>query len=163
MEAVIFRPVTAEELPAVWALWHACADVGNCPWNDDYPTRDILQLDWKNGWLYALFQSDTLVGSASLMQTDDLEKLGFPFQETESIAVLTRLCVTPTLQKRGNGRKLVEQVHLHAISNGIRAIHLLCDVRNENALALYRRAGYRDVCNADLYGDHFTVMEKLLS
>ncbi len=49
-----------------------------------------------------------------------------------------------------------------AATLGARAVHLLCDVRNQSALALYQHAGYRRVCDAHLYGDHFWVHEKLL-
>jgi hypothetical protein len=40
-------------------------------------------------------------------------------------------------------------------------VHLLCDVRNVPGLALFTRAGYREVREASLYGDRFSVREKL--
>lgn len=161
MDTQVFRSVSAAELPSVWALWRACVRDGRCLWNDDYPNRDFLQTDWENGWLRALFQGGLLVGSVSLMPTDDLEKLGFPFQQTERVTVITRLCVHPALQGCGNGRALLEHAHRYIADGGFAAAHLLCDVRNTRALTLYHRAGYHDVCKAALYGERFTVMEKV--
>ena len=163
MEKPPFYPASDADLEDVWALWRACAADPRSCWNEAYPTETILKTDLLNGWLYVFREGGRLIGSSTLMETDDLEKCGFPFLETAAIAVLTRLCVQPALQGQGNGSRLLAHTEAQAAQKGALAIHLLCDVRNAAALALYARGGYRRVCEAHLYGDHFFVHEKLLS
>jgi ribosomal protein S18 acetylase RimI-like enzyme len=151
------------DFAAVWALWRACAADARSLWNDEYPTEAFLRDDIENARLYAFRRDGELVGTATLMETDDLEEQGFPFCQKERTAVLTRLCVRPSLQGRGLGGALLRQMENPALRKGACAIHLLCDVRNVPALSMYRREGYREVCRAALYGEHFSVQEKLLS
>ena len=162
MKKQTFLPAAETDKADVWALWCACAADPRSCWNEAYPTEAILKTDLLNGWLYVFREDDRLIGSSTLMETDDLERCGFPFAETEAISVLTRLCVQPALQKQGYGSLLLTHTEDQAVRKGARAIHLLCDVRNAAALALYARGGYRRVCEAHLYGDHFFVHEKLL-
>jgi len=162
MKACRLERATAADYGAVWALWRACAADGRSLWNEDYPTEDFLRFDMDHGYLYVLYGESGLVGSASLLPPVDLEEQGYPFAETEQIAVLTRLCVQPQLQGRGNGAALLALVEYLAAQRGARALHFLCDVRNAPALALYARAGYRNVCTATLYGETFSVQEKQL-
>ena len=162
MKKQTFLPAAKSDAEDVWALWRACAADPRSCWNEAYPTEAILHTDLLNGWLYILREDDRLIGSCTLMETDDLEKCGFPFSETEAIAVLTRLCVQPSLQGRGYGSQILTCTEAQALRKGAKAVHLLCDVRNTAALALYARGGYRRVCQAHLYGDHFFVHEKLL-
>ena len=162
MKKQTFLSAAETDQADVWALWRACAADPRSCWNEAYPTEAILKTDLLNGWLYVFREDDHLIGSSTLMETDDLERCGFPFAETEAISVLTRLCVQPALQKQGYGSLLLTHTEDQAVRKGARAIHLLCDVRNAAALALYARGGYRRVCEAHLYGDHFFVHEKLL-
>ena len=162
MKKQTFLPAAETDKADVWALWRACAADPNSCWNEAYPTEAILHIDLLNEWLYIMREEGRLIGSSTLMETDDLERCGFPFAETEAIAVLTRLCIQPALQRQGYGSLLLTHTENRATKKGARAIHLLCDVRNAAALALYARGGYRRVCEAHLYGDHFFVHEKLL-
>ena len=163
MEARQFRPAAAGDRAAVWALWSACAADERCLWNADYPTEAYLKQDLGNGWLHVLLEDGRLIGAVTLMPPGTVERQGFPFAEAEPIAELTRLCVQPPLWRRGVGGALLALTEAYAASGGARAIHLLCDVRNAPALALFARSGYREVCRASLYGDRFSVREKLLT
>jgi ribosomal protein S18 acetylase RimI-like enzyme len=162
MENTVFRLATDADASAIWSLWRACAAQSQCLWDDDYPTRSILNFDLENRWSYMLCSGQRLIGSVTLMPTDDLEDLGLPFQETEKIAVITRMCVDPTLQRRGFGSQLFSHTEQLALERGAKALHFLCDIRNVPALALYRKNDCRQVCDVRLYGDPFFVMEKLI-
>ncbi len=157
------RPAEAGDSAAVWALWRACAARDECLWNDDYPTEAFLKHDMENGFLYVLDGESGLVGTVTLMPTDDLEKQGYPFRERERVAVLTRIGVQPALWRKGEGSALLALAETEAARRGAEAMHLLCDVRNVPGLALFARAGYRKICEASLYGDRFFVLEKVFS
>ncbi|MCE5343093.1 MAG: GNAT family N-acetyltransferase [Eubacteriales bacterium] len=162
MENIVCRLATEADESEIWTLWSACAASSQCLWNDDYPTRSILCFDLENRWLYVLCDENQLIGSVTLMPTDDLEKFSLPFQEKEKVAVMTRLCVQPTLLRRGYGSLLLNRTEQETRARGAKALHLLCDVRNAPVLALYHKADYQQLCDVRLYGDHFYVLEKVL-
>ena len=157
-----FRPAVELDQMAVWTLWQACAAQDQCLWDANYPTCDILAYDLEHGYLHVMEQNGQIVGSVTLMLSDDIEKQGYPFAEAARPVVITRLCVTPSLQQKGCGRALFDYARRAAKVSGFDALHLLCDVRNLPALRLYDRVGCREVCRGTLYGDFFSVREFLL-
>lgn len=147
---------------AVWALWQACAAQDQCLWDANYPTRDILSFDLAHGYLHVMEQNGQILGSVTLMISDDIEEQGYPFAQAVRPVVITRLCISPSYQKRGYAQALFDYACRAAKAVGFDAMHLLCDVRNIPALRLYERVSCREVCRGTLYGDFFSVREFLL-
>ena len=153
---------TIDDKSDVLSLYRACADrTGTC-WTNDYPNEEFLDVDIQNQWLYIAEQDGEIVGAASLMPTDDIETIGLPFDETQRVCVLTRLCVSPVLQGHGNGSALLALAEQQALANGARAVHLLCDLDNVKARAMYLRAGYVEKGRPTLYGSEYFAYERIL-
>ena len=104
-----------------------------------------------------------MIGSVSLPPADVIERQGYPFEPCGRAVMLTRLCVLPALWRQGHGACLLRLAEAQAARGGAGGLHILCDVRNATGLALFAAGGYREVCRATLYGDHFSVREKRLS
>jgi ribosomal protein S18 acetylase RimI-like enzyme len=60
----------------------------------------------------------------------------------EDVAHITQLCVAREEQGRGLGRMLIEGSAAHLRTRGFRALTLTVTEANENAVALYRHAGF---------------------
>jgi ribosomal protein S18 acetylase RimI-like enzyme len=60
----------------------------------------------------------------------------------EDVAHITQLCVAKDERGRGLGRILIESCAAHLRSRGFRALTLTVTDANENAVALYRHAGF---------------------
>lgn len=142
----------------IMSLYRACATQPNSCWDDEYPTEEIAMSDIRQGVLY--LEED--YGAATLLEWDDLEDMGLGFEHTEKPCVLCRLCLHPSHQGKGEGKRLLALAEEQARSLGYRSMHLLVDVENKTARRLYESAGYRRVNEAALYGCVFDAMEKRL-
>lgn len=162
MENLTLTPATEADTSAVWAIWQACAQSPETCWNQAYPTPDVLADDIRQGWLYAFRQNSDIVGSVSLPPASDIERQGYPFEPCGQAVMLTRLCIAPSLWRRGLGTALLRLAEREAARRGAGGLHILCDIRNRAGLALFTAGGFHPVCRANLYGDDFSVREKKL-
>ncbi len=162
MDSITFRQAVATDTEAVWALWHACIQDESSCWTCAYPTREILQNDLDHGWLYLYLERGELVGTISLLSTDGLSAFALPFQQTALPRSFTRICVSPPLQGRHLGRKVLRCCETEAARAGTTALHLLCDIHNQKARALFHHAGYLTAGEFTLEGEQFWAMEKSL-
>jgi [ribosomal protein S18]-alanine N-acetyltransferase len=82
---------------------------------------------------------------ASLVLTRHGTVLGYCllFAEGE-FSELMSLAVHPDHQRRGYGRLLMHACLKRAGEEGLEAMHLIVDVKNESATALYRQCGFKD-------------------
>ncbi len=163
MENLTLALATEESREAIWAVWHACAQHPDTCWEDAYPTPADMADDLAHGWLYAFRQDGRVVGSVSLPPADIIEKQGYPFEPCGPAVMLTRICIEPALWRKGLGGALLGLAEAQARRLGAGGLHILCDVRNTAGIALFASAGYQEVCRASLFGDHFSVREKLLT
>ena len=60
----------------------------------------------------------------------------------EDVAHITQLCVAKEVRGRGLGRILIDNCAAHLRARGFRALTLTVTEANENAVALYRHAGF---------------------
>jgi GNAT superfamily N-acetyltransferase/DNA-binding MarR family transcriptional regulator len=76
---------------------------------------------------------------------------------------IKRMWVAPTVRGLGLGRRLLAELETHAGAHGARTLRLETNQSLDEAIALYRSAGYREVApfNAEPYAHHW--FEKSLS
>ena len=144
------------------ALYRACAALPHSCWNELYPSEDICEDDLKNGLLYVSDGPDGPCAAVSLLPWDDVEDEGLPFAPARKPCVMGRLCLTPPRHGKGEGRALLAMAEDEARALGYDAMHLLCDVENHPATAMYLSAGYLPVGKAVMYGHTYEAFEKKL-
>jgi putative acetyltransferase len=78
---------------------------------------------------------------------------------------LKRMFVADWARGHGLGRAILSELEVTASADGLSVVRLETGVRNHEALALYRRAGYREIGPFGSYGpDPLSVfMEKILT
>ena len=83
--------------------------------------------------------------------------------ERERVGQLKRMWVSPEVRGLGLGRRLLEALEAHAREFGLRTLRLETNRALDEAQALYRRCGYREVApfNDEPYAHHW--FEKKLS
>jgi ribosomal protein S18 acetylase RimI-like enzyme len=64
---------------------------------------------------------------------------------TNSILYITEVAVNPSARRRGIGTKLLSAIDVYARKKGIESLYLHVDVKNNGALNMYHKAGYREV------------------
>jgi ribosomal protein S18 acetylase RimI-like enzyme len=122
----MIRPFTLSDQAAVIALWDACGLTR--PWND--PLKDIARkLQVRPDWFLVGEAAGTIV--ASVMVGYDGHR-----------GWLNYLSVSPTVQRQGWGRKLVEHAERLLAAEGCPKLNLQVRGTNTSALEFYHRLGY---------------------
>ena len=145
----LIRPAQLSDLEAAWQIVDRCRAVlrarGIHQWDDVYPTREVVEGDVERGRLFVALDSDGR--PAAIVTVDavqDAEYAAVPWTSAEPALVVHRLCVDPPAQGHGLGGQLMDFVESHARRQGFASIRLDAYTDNPDAMALYRRRGYRE-------------------
>lgn len=139
-------------------------DQGSDQWDEHYPTEAILEGDIRRGEMIMGFANGKLAVLYTLNDDFDPEYANGCWAEPEKpFCVLHRLCVEPSLQGTGVGKRTMDQVEAHAGALGAEYVRLDHIATNESAKRLYEGRGYRPVGSIDLWDKGtFILMEKKL-
>jgi ribosomal protein S18 acetylase RimI-like enzyme len=141
---------TAEErhVESAWRIIDACRTAlrerGIDQWDDVYPTRQTVADDAAHHRLFVLIAAEHCVATMALDDTQAPEYATVPWQFPTPALVVHRLCVHPMRQGQGFGRTLMDFAEAHAAEHCYASIRLDAYSPNLDAVALYRRRGYRD-------------------
>lgn len=112
-------------------------------WNQDYPNRDIISEDLRQGHLY-LMQKDGKVAAAVTLDRfipPEYDEISWRDRSGQYLAV-HRLCVNPVFQGQGIAKKLVQEIENFAREKGYTSIRLDTKTTNQRAMNLYESQGY---------------------
>jgi putative acetyltransferase len=93
---------------------------------------DIAALRQPGTTFFAARESGRLLGFGAVSERGDY-------------AEIKRMYVAAAARGRKLGRRLLDRLEAHALTRGIRCFRLETGIRQPEAIALYRRAGYRDI------------------
>lgn len=132
-------------------------------WNDDYPTREIIENDILNEDLYIIKSDDRLFGGICLNedQEEAYQQVDWKFDPTK-VLVIHRLAIDPNTQGQGMAQQLMQFAEKYAQENGFTSIRLDVYSQNPRAIAIYKNRGYeiRGAINFPGRAYHFHCMEK---
>ena len=141
-------PAERAHLDAAWQIVDRCRTAlrarGILQWDDVYPTRQTVEADIECARLYVLHSGDEAAAIVTVDATPDEQYATVPWTSAEPALVVHRLCVDPAAQRRGLGGRLMDYVEAHAEHHGFASVRLDAYSGNPDALALYRRRGYRE-------------------
>ena len=133
---------------AAWGIVDACRaalhERGIVQWDDTYPTRQTVADDAARGRLFVLVVAAQCVATVTLDESVAPEYASVPWKFSTPALVVHRLCVDPMRQGQGFGRTLMDFSEAHAVAHGYASIRLDAYSPNREAIALYRRRGYRE-------------------
>ncbi len=154
-----FDKATAQDEARLLALYRSVLGQEGCPWDEEYPSEWTIEFDLKAESLYVMREDGELIAAASLIVHDDLDEAPLPWAQGSSIS-LGRICVSPNHQRRGLGEKMVRELLREAHERGCEWMRLLVEAQNRTAWRLYERLGFEKVGEVDLYGHHYTAMQR---
>jgi DNA-binding MarR family transcriptional regulator/predicted N-acetyltransferase YhbS len=108
-------------------------------------SADVQELTPPSGLLLVARLRDESIGCGALKLHDD------------GVAELKRMWVAPSVRGVGIGRRLLDALEQHARVAGAKTIHLETNQALTEAIALYRRHGYREVAplSEEPYAHHW--------
>lgn len=146
--SVVIVPANASHLDAAWEIVDRCRAAlraqGILQWDEIYPTREIVAADVAERRLHVLVAGDRPQAVVAVDATQDEQYATVPWTSAEPALVVHRLCVAPAAQGRGFGARLMDYAEAHAAHHRFASVRLDAYSGNPQALALYRRRGYRE-------------------
>jgi len=116
---------------------------GISQWNYDYPDRDTLITDVKEGANYVIRDGNKIAASIVLNEQQDEQYQQIHWGcRNDSVLVIHRLGVHPEYQGRGLGKKMCLFAESFAIENGYKSIRLDAYAGNAVSNRLYLSLGY---------------------
>ena len=162
-----FRLGTTQDLGLVCLLIKdAIAEMeknGIYQWDEVYPARSDFEEDIKNNNLYVVFDEDMLIAFYVISGEYDEQYNNAEWKcEADSAYILHRFCVSPKVQNRGIGKKILWHIEHQIKDMGYKSVRLDTFTENPFAQKLYRHNGYESRGYADWRKGRFDLMEKKL-
>jgi ribosomal protein S18 acetylase RimI-like enzyme len=98
---------------------------------------------YRRATAFLLVQAERCVGAITLDGKADPAYATMPWRHPEPALVVHRLCIDPGSQGKGLGSHMMAFAETHATREGFASIRLDAYSGNPQAVALYRRRGYR--------------------
>lgn len=149
-----FAPAKPEQFAQIRAFyWHLIdvmqAQIDQIGWKKGiYPADAFLRDSLARGELFTLTEQERLLACVILNSACNDGYAGVPWTldcRPEEVLIPHALAVAPEAQGRGTGRRLVQEIILHAQKTGRKAVRLDILGTNQAAARLYTGCGFRFV------------------
>lgn len=157
-----------EDFVSVWKIFSNAVkhmnETGIYQWDEIYPNQENIRSDIENGQLYVLTEQEIPIAAAVLneQQEPEYDALSWRYRKGK-IAVLHRLCVSPSHQNNGLGKKTVLLAEQELLRMGYSILRLDAFSENPYALKMYESLGYSRVGEVHFRKGRFYCYEKLLN
>src|SRR5689334_10570719 len=137
--SIILRPPTAADIPATAQLvFDAFASIHD---RHNFP-RDFPTLESAQGFAQMWMMHPKIWGVLAVRESDG-KIVGCNFlNERNSVPGVGPICVDPTLQASGIGKRLMQAVIERGQSIGAKSIRLMQDAFNTASMSLYASLGF---------------------
>lgn len=167
-ESIEFRKAGPEDLPRIVELFKSAIQImdnaGIHQWNfGDYPNEEVLREDVEKGQMYLGMIGNEVASVFVLNRECDGQYRNGKWKYSASpFAVVHRLCVNPSFQNMGVGRKTMDHIEATFRQSGIECVRLDAYSLNPYALRLYEGRGFEAVGEAYWKNRIFYLFEKKL-
>ena len=132
-------------------------------WDEIYPARNDFEEDIRNNNLYVVFDGNMLAAFYVISGDCDEQYNNAEWEcEADTAYILHRFCVSPKVQNRGIGKKVLQHIEQQIKDMGYKSVRLDTFTENPFAQRLYRHNGYESRGYADWIKGRFDLMEKKL-
>lgn len=132
-------------------------------WDELYPMRANFEDDIRKSTLYVAFEDREIAAIYVISQECDEEYNKCVWKNSgETAYIIHRLCVSPDLQNRGIGQKVLRHIEEQLMEMGNESVRLDVFTENPYALRLYEKNGYEKRGYTDWRKGRFLLMEKKL-
>lgn len=127
-------------------------DVRSMTYDDLVSVSDIERRSYDFPWSHGVFRDCLLAGYVCLVLDRADQVIGYSILSVAAAeAHILNLCVDPGFRSLGYGERLLNQIIDRARYAEVEAIFLEVRPSNVNALALYRKKGFRKIAKRPAY------------
>lgn len=144
---MVIKKASASDLEALFLIVKSCGkhliEQGIFQWNEEYPSKEILQNDIELQQLWKLEVANSIVGLMVLTEIEDLEyqKVKWLIKNQKNIYI-HRLAVHPNFQGKGIAQKLMDFAEKFALENNYKSIRLDTFSQNKRNQKFYEQRNY---------------------
>lgn len=155
-----FRNARRDEAQAVLSLYQRARSNEFCTWNDSYPGMGEIEADIETNNLYVLTHESKIVGAISIVPKNELDAFDcWTCKEGKEIA---RVVIDEEYQGNGLSYEMLEKLILILCEKGCVSVRLSVVKTNLPAYKTYIKAGFTTVAEAQMYGNSYYLMERVL-
>lgn len=147
----------------IYALYHSLKDSPYGTWNDEYPSRELVEEDLANSDVFVMKTKQGRIVSAIVNeQSDEFDGLGDWYPDVKRWAQFGRLGVAKDMQGRGVARRMLAYAMEQAKADGCDAVRFLVGAHNTPAQRSYAVLGFEICGEAEAWGDEWLCYQKRL-
>lgn len=166
MEKFRFERATMADAEALFALYHSLLDAPYSTWSEDYPTREDIERDVKNGWTIVMRDPDNrIVAAIALLPAEEepeFEAIAPWYDDVKKWASPARLGVALDQQGKGLAGRMLTAALDAARADGCDSVRFLVAKSNPIAQKAYSRLGF-DICGEhEMWGHLWLCYQKRL-
>ena len=156
----ILRFAKEDELSTVWNMYVDAKSYDGCVWNEEYPSKDILYEDFKNGNLCVFVSKNKIIGAISVEFDEEFKNFNCWKIQCDKTIGFARVVIAKEFLGQGYGRKMVENLLRFFEQNGWDAVRILVSPKNHSAMAIYKKLDFDFICIENVYDEDFWLCEK---
>ena len=152
-----------QDADAIWALYRSLLGSPYGTWDEDYPTREIVEEDLANNDVLLLRLPEGGIGAAIVVEKSEEFEADVPwYPDVTRWCALGRLGVAHGLQGRGIARRMLTEAMARAKAEGYKAVRFLVGAHNVPALRSYATLGFEVCGQTRMWDEDWLCYEKRL-
>ncbi len=163
MEELRIEQACIEDADEIFELYHSLLDDPFGTWNEEYPSRELVQEDLQNSQVYVMKNEEGHIVSAIVNEkSEEFDELAHWYSDIQNWAQLGRLGVARDMQGKGIARLMLSHAMHEAKLQGCEAVRFLVSAGNLPAQRSYAKLNFEVCGEADAWGGHWLCYEKRL-
>ena len=154
---------TKEDAAAIYALYRSLLREPYSTWDEDYPSREIVDEDLLHNDVLVLRLPEGGIGAAIVVEKGEEFEADVPwYPDVTRWCALGRLGVAHGLQGRGIARRMLTEAMARAKAEGYKAVRFLVGAHNVPALRSYATLGFEVCGQTRMWDEDWLCYEKRL-
>lgn len=161
-ESEIIERAKAEDAEAIFALYHSLVDMPYGTWNEEYPSRELVEEDLREAEVFVMRCGGRIVSAIVNENTHEFDDMAEWYPDAARWAQFGRLGVAKDMQGRSIARRMLAYAMEQAKAEGCDAVRFLVGAGNIPAQRSYAKLGFEVCGQAEAWGEHWLCYEKRL-
>ncbi len=163
MEELIIERAQKKDADEIFALYHSLLNDPFGTWNEEYPSRELVEEDLENSQVFIMRDQNKRIVSAIVNEdTDEFVNMAEWYPDVVRWAQFGRLGVAQDMQGKGIARRMLAYAMAETKAQGCEAVRFLVSAGNLPAQRSYAKLNFEVCGEADAWGGHWLCYEKRL-